>query len=303
MISYNQQHIQEVKTKNRTIKCFPVAQATDTNIDMSVVESFGEEWNKFHAFEDQDITDLSLTYFDIIDDSIINKNSVMLDAGCGSGRFSRYLANRVGFVEAMDPSDAIFAADNVLQGIDNVRVTKGSIGNIPFADNSFDFVMSIGVLHHIPNTPQAMQDCVKKVKPGGHFFVYLYYALDNRGILFKSIYGLATLIRKFTSIMPAAIKRLLCDIYAILLYMPFVLIGRGLSAIGLDKVASKLPLRFYQTKSFFVIRNDALDRFGTTLEQRFTKTQIIDMMKQCGLSNIVVSENEPYWHAVGKKTA
>jgi hypothetical protein len=49
------------------------------------------------------------------------------------------------------------------------------------------------------------------------------------------------------------------------------------------------------------MKNDALDRFGTPLEQRFSKTEIVRMMECCGLKNIIVSEKEPYWHAIGQK--
>ena len=51
-----------------------------------------------------------------------------------------------------------------------------------------------------------------------------------------------------------------------------------------------------------MIRNDSLDRFGTPLEQRFTKQQIKEMMEQAGLTEIVFSDNIPFWHAVGKKS-
>jgi hypothetical protein len=57
----------------------------------------------------------------------------------------------------------------------------------------------------------------------------------------------------------------------------------------------------YENKSFYIIRNDSLDRFGTPLEQRFTRNQIQEMMERAGLENIVFSNNIPYWHAVGKK--
>ncbi len=83
--------------------------------------------------------------------------------------------------------------------------------------------------------------------------------------------------------------------------MPLILFGRLIKNIGLKKMANSLPLSYYQTQSFFVIRNDALDRFGTSLEQRFTKAEIIKMMTDCGLSNIIVSDKLPAWHAIGKK--
>jgi hypothetical protein len=47
------------------------------------------------------------------------------------------------------------------------------------------------------------------------------------------------------------------------------------------------------------MRNDALDRFGTSLEQRFSKEQVIRMMEQAGLRDIVISDKMPYWHATG----
>jgi hypothetical protein len=71
--------------------------------------------------------------------------------------------------------------------------------------------------------------------------------------------------------------------------------------LGFKKAADKIPLSSYKDKSFNIIRNDSLDRFGTKLEHRFSKDEIIDMMTKCGLTDIVVSPNMPYWHAIGKK--
>ena len=51
------------------------------------------------------------------------------------------------------------------------------------------------------------------------------------------------------------------------------------------------------------MRTDARDRFGTPLEQRFTRQQIVQMLERCGLVDIRFSEAEPYWCAVGTKTA
>ena len=96
----------------------------------------------------------------------------MIDIGCGSGRWTDYFVDKAGFIEAIDPSDAVFVADKMLGTKNNVRITKASVDTIPWADETFDFGMSIGVLHHIPDTRQAMIDCVKKIKKGGYFYVY-----------------------------------------------------------------------------------------------------------------------------------
>jgi hypothetical protein len=101
--------------------------------------------------------------------------------------------------------------------------------------------------------------------------------------------------------MPSGLKKFTCDLLAVTVYMPFVLFGRLLKSIGLKKLARRVPLSIYQDQPFYIIRNDSLDRFGTTLEQRFSRQQVEDMMTRSGLSDIVISPGMPYWHAVGRK--
>ncbi len=296
--SYTEAPVETIKSANREIAVF----ATDgKNIDEEVVRSFGEEWLKFNDFSDQTIDQIALEYFDIIRPEHVNKNTYGLDIGCGTGRWTKWMTKRIGFMEAVDPSNAVFAADKLLGDIPNVRLTKASIDTIPFADNSFDFAMSIGVLHHIPDTAQAMKDCVKKVKPGGYFYCYLYHNLETRGWWFKTLYWLSDLIRKLVCKLPTPVKRFVCDILAVIIYMPLVLWVRFLVLIGLRKIAVKMPLSAYNNKSFFVIRNDALDKFGTRLEQRFSKKQVITMMQEAGLENIEISPLTPFYHAIGRK--
>jgi SAM-dependent methyltransferase len=297
---YNANPLQVIDTKNRKISIF----STDgKNIDSEVVKTFGEEWLKFKDYSDEEIRSVAIMYFDILNEDIINKTTYGLDIGCGTGRWTKYLSDKVGFIEAVDPSDAVFAADELLKDVSNVRISKASVETIPFDDETFDFAMSIGVLHHIPNTQNAMIDCVKKVKKGGYFYCYLYYNLENRGFIFDALFWLSNVLRKMVSRLPGSAKKSVCDALAILLYMPFVYISRFCSFIGLKKLAAKVPLADYADKSFFIIRNDSLDRFGTTLEQRFSKQQVIELMEKSGLENIVVSPASPYYHAVGRKKA
>lgn len=273
----------------------------EKNIDRKVVDSFGEEWSKFHHFSQEDIDQLGDMYFDIITDEMVNSNTYGFDLGCGTGRWTKVLADRIGFMEAIDPSDAIFTADELLKDDENVRLSRGSSDNIPFEDETFDFGMSIGVLHHIPNTQQAMRNCVEKVKKGGHFYTYLYYNFEDRGFLFKTIFGIVDGMRQVVSSLSPRLKKFVCDIIAVTIYMPLVLIARLFAKIGMDNIAKKVPLYFYHDQSFYIIRNDALDRFGTALEQRFSRQEVISMMKKAGLDDIIVSDNAPYWHAVGKR--
>jgi ubiquinone/menaquinone biosynthesis C-methylase UbiE len=287
-----------VQTKNRAINIFNI---DGENIDKQVVDEFGAEWLKFYEHNDDLVQKGGQEYFDILNDNIVNSNTYALDLGCGTGRWTKYLLPKVGFMEAVDPSGAIFAADKLLGDISNVRLSQASIETLPFADESFDFVMSIGVLHHIPDTRKALNDCVKKVKKGGYFFVYLYYNLDRRGPVYKALFKLSSLVRQVVSRLPGKIKHFVCDFLAILFYMPFILAGRFIKFLGFKDLAKRMPLHGYQNRSLFMIRNDTLDRFGTRLEQRFSEKEVIEMMKNAGLTDIVISPGIPYYHAVGRK--
>lgn len=297
-INYNKPPLQTINPNGREISIFEIS---GENIDEKVVEEFGEEWLKFHEFSDEMISKSVGEYFDIINDTIINKNSYGIDIGCGSGRWTKVMAPRAGFIEAVDPSNAIFAADRLLKNIDNVRLTKASINTLPFDDETFDFAMCVGVLHHIPNTQKAMTDCVKKVKRGGYFYTYLYHDISHKGFLTRMAFAISDTLRRGISRLPAGIKKFVCDIIAVFVYLPLVSLSRFFSWLGMKRFAKKIPLADYSNKAFFVMRNDALDRFGTRLEQRFTRQQVEQMMKASGLEEVVISNGTPYWHGVGRK--
>lgn len=273
-----------------------------STIDPETVRSFGEEWGKFHGFSDGELERIGSEYFDIVGDEMIGPEAVALDVGCGSGRWAQYLSRRAGFVEAVDPSSAILQAAARLEGTGNVRVTQAGVGELPFPDGSFDFVLSLGVLHHVPDTERALGLCVGKLKPGGHLLLYLYYALDNRGPLYAAVWGASNLLRKIVSRLPGPLKRLICDAIAAFVYLPLVFVVRVLASLDvLPGLRRRLPLAYYADKSFYIMRNDALDRFGTPLERRFTKDEIRGMMERSGLDNVRFSEHAPYWHAVGRR--
>ncbi len=298
--NYNTQPLEQAKGAKSVIDVFTKLENSE-NIDADVVEAFGEEWGKFSVHNDESVRELRKEYFDIIDETMVNKDTYMIDIGCGSGRWTDYFTDKAGFIEAIDPSDAVFAADNMLGAKSNVRISKASVDTIPWDDETFDFGMSIGVLHHIPDTKQALISCVKKIKKGGHFYVYLYYRFDSRGFLFKSIFYISNVVRLLISRMPTGLKKFTCDLLAIFVYWPLSRFAGLLHKIGLHKLAKKIPLEPYYNKPFYNLRNDSLDRFGTKLEQRFLRSEIEAMMKEAGLTNICFGESSAFWHAVGKK--
>ena len=92
---------------------------------------------------------------------------------------------------------------------------------MPLKDESMDFGYSLGVLHHVPNTELGLVNCVKKLKTGAPFLVYLYYSFDNRSIWFKSIWKISDILRKFICQLPYWIKYLITQFLAVFVYLPF----------------------------------------------------------------------------------
>jgi ubiquinone/menaquinone biosynthesis C-methylase UbiE len=300
MMTYNSEPVQVYQHLGKQISSF--LKSSGGNSDTATVNSFGHEWTEFNTFNDNEVKVAGDQYFDIIDSNMISKESSVLDIGCGMGRWSYYISDKVKFVEAVDPSDAVFSASEFTSKKSNIRVTQAGVDDIPFEDNSFDLVFSLGVFHHVPDTEAAIVKAVRKVKKGGHFMVYLYYSLDNRGFAFKLLFHLSNVLRIIISKLPGRLKSVVCDILAVTLYLPFVLLSKLIKKVSPSgNFHKKIPLSYYADKSMKIIRNDSLDRFGTPLEQRFSKIQIEQMMMKAGLTEIVFSPNEPYWHAVGKK--
>jgi hypothetical protein len=89
---------------------------------------------------------------------------------------------------------------------------------------------------------------------------------------------------------------------ALLIYWPLARFAWLANRIGFnDEFCDILPLGAYRNTSFYTMRTDSLDRFGTQLEQRFSRSQIEEMLKKAGLVDIKFSKNIPYWCAVGYK--
>jgi SAM-dependent methyltransferase/uncharacterized protein YbaR (Trm112 family) len=99
----------------------------------------------------------------------------VLEVGPGSGFNTRFIAeNCPGEVFALDVSDAAFTTFVNTQDLQNCCVVQADLMDAPFPDETFDFIIADGVLHHTPNTRSAVEALYKKVRPGGQFFFYVY---------------------------------------------------------------------------------------------------------------------------------
>ena len=99
--------------------------------------------------------------------------------------------------------------------------------------------------------------------------------------------------------LPARLKLLASEVIAALVYWPLARFSTVLDKFG---VSTRLvPLEAYKDRSVYTMRTDAYDRFCTSLEQRFSRKQIDEMLDQAGFERIVFSEQVPFWCAVGRK--
>lgn len=273
----------------------------DQNVDPDVVMGFGQEWEAFDqsALSNKERQALFNAYFSIFPWDQLPDDAVGFDAGCGSGRWAALAALRVGHLHCVDPSSAIDVARRNLQSVSNCSFHQATVSDLPFLDDSMDFGYSLGVLHHIPNTQQGLTDCVRKLKPGAPFLVYLYYSFDNKPAWFRGLWMLSDLARRVISRLPHRVKYVCSQVVALAIYFPFARLAFGLEKIGVNM--HSFPLSAYRDKSFYTMRTDALDRFGTRLERRFSKQKIGDMMALAGLERVDFGSQVPFWCAVGFK--
>jgi ubiquinone/menaquinone biosynthesis C-methylase UbiE len=204
---------------------------------------------------------------------------------------------RVATLHCIDPSSAIDVARANLATFPNAVFHQAAAHQIPLADGSMDFGYSLGVLHHIPDTAQALRDCVRKLKPRAPFLVYLYYRFDNRPGWFVALWRISDAIRRRIAALPHPARYAVSQLIAAFVYFPLSRIAKLAALCGAN--VDNWPLSAYRNLSFYTQRTDALDRFGTQLEHRFTREEIAALMQDAGLSEIRFSDAEPYWCAVG----
>ena len=271
------------------------------NQDKNTVEGFGDEWSRFDQSDlpEDEQRLLFDEYFSVFPWKYISKDSVGFDLGCGTGRWAKSIAPKVKKLICIDPSNAIEIAKKNLSNFDNCEFESATVDDISIDNNSMDFGYSLGVLHHVPDTEMGIKQCAEKLKKGAPLLLYLYYRFDNRPFWFRFIWSITDLLRKVISKMPYGLRYIFSQIIAVVVYFPLARTAFYLGKLNLN--VSNFPLSSYKNLSFYTMRTDALDRFGTRLEQRFTRNEIKNMMENAGLENIKFSNSKPFWVAVGYK--
>lgn len=164
---------------DETGRSFPIVRGIPRFVPATnYADNFGMQWNRFRQvqIDSENRADLSLQRFDnsAAWDAAELTGKLVLDAGCGAGRFAEIAAARGARLIGLDISSAVDAARQTLARFPNVNLVQASITEPPFRPGTFDFAYCIGVVQHTPVPQQTIESVVRTLREGGRFAFVIY---------------------------------------------------------------------------------------------------------------------------------
>jgi SAM-dependent methyltransferase len=233
--------------------------------------------------------------------SLAPPKGLVLDAGCGDGIDLANQALRDG-VEAIgvELSDGgcrtSFARTRHLA---RAHVVQADLCRLPFADGTFDFAYSYGVLHHLGVPERGLREVIRVAKPGARVAAYLYEDFSERSAFLRWSLRAANTARAFTTRMPNRVLFNLCRVASPFVFTLFTLpalLGRRVSVLA--PLAENLPFR-HGTGPFSLV-GDLYDRFSAPVEFRYSRKTSSAFFSEAGLERVVVAP-ERGWMVAGTK--
>lgn len=178
------------------------------------LESFGHQWTHFDVAHDDEDRATFEAKTGVSISELAGKR--ILDAGCGGGRYAKICGETGATVFGADHTRAVDKAAQLCSHLPNVQFVQADLKHLPFEPASFDFVFSIGVMHHDAHTRSVFDAVAKMVKPGGRYSVWLY----RRNQWWQEI--LNTGLRTITRQLPSGALMPFCHVGAVLGGVPIV---------------------------------------------------------------------------------
>lgn len=263
---------------------YPQRQGVACFVDLgSYADSFGFQWHRYNRTQ-LDTEECRQSESDFRQRTGFTpedlKGKLVLDVGCGMGRFAEVATRWGARVVGIDLSAAAQVAARNLADRDFVAL-QADVFALPFALESFDYIYSIGVLHHTPDCEKAVKALPPFLKPGGSFAVWLYSGY-NKWYRFSDIY------RRVTHRMP---PRLLHGILSVV--VPVLNgVDRGLRLIpGVGKplagaVHHVFPVNRHAQKGWRVL--DTFDWYSPRYQSKHTYEQVFRWFESCGMEDLHV---------------
>lgn len=257
---------------------FSAGPAPDTTTARTF-ESFGYEWNTFDEVRDED-AQFAQVYFRDLDMETLG-GKIGLDAGCGKGRYTRFLAPHLDSLIALDGSSAVEAAARNLASFPNVVVIKSDLRHVPVPPGTMDVVVCLGVLHHLEQPRQGFLSLVRLLAPNGRILVYLYSRPSVFGARRLAL-SAAAMLRSLTVRTPHRLLRILSVPVAAMLYVGVVRLGAFGARAEIDRL-SRLPMASYRGKSFHSLVLDTFDRLSAPVEHRYVWEELAPWFEEADL--------------------
>jgi SAM-dependent methyltransferase len=261
--------------------------------------AFGYEWTHYAELTDKYLDEF-LDWIKPVDASFFT-DRLVLDAGCGKGRHA-YLAAHFGArdVVGADLSEAVEAAFENTRQFPNVHIIQADLYSLPFL-SPFDFVYSIGVLHHLPDPKLGFLCLVQHLKPGGRISLWVYGKEGNAWIE-----KLVNPIRiGVTSKLPKPLTRAISFLISLPLYAALKLVYRPVNRIPhLAPLRSKLLYGHYllSISDFSFAENfwNVFDHLVAPTAFYHSRAEVEDWLATANLQQIEISaRNNNSWRGTG----
>lgn len=243
------------------------------------VNNFSFEWNRFRRTQLDSASGLleSEERFKQSLDAPLHslRGKLILDAGCGSGRFAEVALQAGATVVGVDLSFAVDAARQNLKSWENLSLVQADILHLPLREGSFDFIYSLGVLHHTPSPKAGFLNLVRLLKPGGKISVTLYAGYNK--VYIRS----AEWWRRLTTKLPMRVA-LWLSYLAVPLYYFYRIPGVGLVGQLI------FPISMHPKPAWRVL--DTLDCYTPRYQSYHTHAEVFRWFEEAGLTNIKVLE-------------
>ncbi len=257
------------------------------------LESFGFQWNRFHEMFPE-FRDNFLNYIKPMKPSFF-RDKLVLDVGCGFGRHTYYSAEFGAEVVGLDLSHAVEAAYRNVAKFPKAHIVQGDTYNLPFK-NEFDFIFSIGVIHHLPDPKGAYLNLVKFAKKGSDVFIWVY---GREGRWFKT--EVLGRLRKITRKMPHKLLYYFCYFPAMLYHFSNGM-HLTLKSMKLNGLAEMMPFKGYAKFPFRVKHADTFDFLATPEDNYYKKEDMEGWLKEAGLKDTWITDIEGRsWRVFGIK--
>lgn len=264
--------------------------------------SFGYEWQAFSEML-PDYESNFRWYFERFPADAF-KDQLILDAGCGTGRHTFHMARSgARAVVAMDFSQAIEVAARNNRDNPNTHFVQADIYHPPFPPGTFDFVYSLGVLHHLPDPEKGFRSLLPLLKTGNYMNIYLYWNLEGEAAWRRAALGAVTSVRRVTTRLPHGLLKKLSWMIAAGFQVAFVWPARALASFKPTQgLADRVPLGHYRKYSFRVLYTDQFDRFSAPIENRYGREEVAGWFERAGMEDVVILGGAG-WRASGKHVA